>query len=42
MRALGLIVPVFFAVQFVVVLAAVVSAMLFADSHVSLFSRNSR
>jgi len=42
MRGLGLIVPVFFAIQFVVVLAAVVSAMLFADPHASLFSRHSR
>jgi len=42
MRALGLIVPIFFAIQFVVALVAVVSAMLFADPQVSSFSRNSR
>jgi hypothetical protein len=35
MRALDLIVPVFFAIQFVVVLVAVVAAMLFADPQVS-------
>jgi hypothetical protein len=42
MRALDLIVPVFFAIQFVVVLVAVVSAMLLADPEVSLPARNLR
>ncbi len=42
MRALDLIVPMFFAIQFVVVLVALVSAMLFADPEVSHFTRNSR
>jgi len=42
MRALGLIVPVFFAIQFVLVLIAVVSAMLFADPQGSFLSRNLR
>ena len=42
MRALDLIVPMFFAIQFVVVLVAVVSAMLFADPQVSLRARNLR
>jgi hypothetical protein len=42
MRALNLIVPMFFAIQFVLVLVAVVSAMLFADPQASLFNRNLR
>jgi hypothetical protein len=42
MRALGLIVPMFFAVQFVLVLVAVVGAMLFVDPQVSLRARNLR
>ena len=42
MRALALIVPVFLALQFVLVLIAVVSAMLFADPRGSLLSRNLR
>jgi hypothetical protein len=42
MHALNLIVPVFFAIQFVVILVAVVSAMLFADPRVSLRARNLR
>lgn len=42
MRGLGLIVPVFFAIQFVVVLVAVVAAMLFADPQVSHLGRNLR
>jgi hypothetical protein len=42
MRAMGLIVPMFFAIQFVLVLVAVVSAMLFADPQVSRVNRNLR
>jgi len=42
MRALGLIVPMFFAVQFVLVLVAVVCAMLLVDPQVSLRARNLR
>jgi len=42
MGALGLIVPVFLAIQFVLVLVAVVAAMLSADPQNSLFNRNLR
>jgi hypothetical protein len=42
MRAMELIVPMFFAIQFVVILVAVVSAMLSADPRVSLRARNLR
>jgi hypothetical protein len=42
MRGLGLLVPVFFAVQFVVILAAIVLAMIFADPQGARFVRNSR
>jgi hypothetical protein len=31
MRALGLIVPIFFVIQFLLLLAAMLSALLFAD-----------
>lgn len=40
MHFLGLLVPVFFAVQFVVVLGTVVSAMLFADPQVPFRSQS--
>jgi len=39
MRALHLMVPMFFAIQFVVVLAALVAAMVFADPQVPLPAR---
>ena len=42
MHSMELIVPMLFAIQFVVILVAVVSAMLFADPHVSLRARNLR
>jgi hypothetical protein len=42
MRAMDLIVPVFLGVQFVVVLVALASAILFADPHGSLHGRNLR
>jgi hypothetical protein len=41
MSVLHLIVPMFFAIQFVLVLLALVSAMLFADPQVSLPARKS-
>ncbi|MFZ0962391.1 MAG: hypothetical protein WAO35_15950 [Terriglobia bacterium] len=42
MRALELIVQILFAIQFVVVLVAVASAMLFAEPQVSHLGRNLR
>jgi hypothetical protein len=42
MRVLDLIVPVFFAVQFVIVLVAVAGAILFAGPQVTHFTRNLR
>jgi hypothetical protein len=42
MRALGLIVPIFLAIQFVVVLVALTSAILFAGPQVPLRGRNLR
>jgi hypothetical protein len=42
MRALNLIVPVFFAIQFVLVLVALVSAMLFGGPQFSARVRNLR
>ncbi len=40
MSALHLIIPIFLAIQFVLVLVAMVSAMLFADPQVAVPARN--
>ena len=42
MRGLDLIVPIFLAIQFVLVLVALASAILFADPQVSFHARKLR